>query len=362
LNRKVNGVYYPLNMPVLYITQDQVGIPTGGGLVTGFEMETLASLGEGIVKLDRSVVEVSSDPFENDERFCQAVKRHVAERGIPRMAHFYAGCFTMTVEYLKSKGTKISYTVDAHDPDLSIEEFGRCGIPYEHKHMSDKNLRTLHNKGCVLADLMIVPSSNGEKIMKSVGCRRIAIIPHPVRNFEVSSLPEKFAVGYIGQAGPDKGLRYLFQAWKSEDLKDSRLIVAGSHVEFMVSIWRREGGRNVEIMGYVGGVEQFFRRISVYVQPSVTEGFGIPVLEAMSMGRPVIVSQGAGAVDAITSSAKPIGMDVPIRDPKAIAQAIRFYRDYPDKIEEHGRNGQIQSKGYSTESIRDRYLAAWGSL
>jgi len=349
-------------MALLYMTQDRIGTPSGGGYVTAFECEALASLGEDVVRMDQTTVPVSPDPFEIDEFFCKAIKKHVAERGAPRLAHFYAGCFTLTVEYLKSLGVKISYTADAHDLDRSIEEFGRCGVDYPNRHMSEPNLRTMYLKGYGLADTVIVPSTHSERVMKAFGCQNVILIPHPVRSFPEMNLPEKFTVGYMGQGGPDKGLRYLLLGWGIADLRGSRLVLAGRNIEWVVSLWRQDGGRGIEILGFVDKEEKFYKQISVYIQSSVTEGFGIPVIEAMACGRPVIVSEGTGAVDALSSAPAQIGIRVPIRDPKAIAKAIRFYAENPEKVREHGQQARAHSKVYAPDLIREKYVALWRSL
>ena len=345
-------------MALLYLTQDRIGTPSGGGFVTRFECDTLASLGEEVARIDSAAVPTCEDPFENDERYGQAVKQMVAERGAPRLCHVYAGCFTTTVEFMKSKGVKITYTADAHDPDRSIEEFGRCGMDFPFRHMSDRNLRAMYVKGYKLADTVIVPSAHSERVMKAFGCSNVALIPHPVRPFTNLGFPEKFTVGYMGQGGPDKGLKYLLEAWRILDLKGARLVLAGSCADSVIALWRREGGKNIEILGFVDREESFYKRLSVYVQPSVTEGWGIPVVEAMACGHPVIVSEGTGAVDALAAPSL-VGIRVPIRDPKAIAEAIRFYADNPEKIREHGQQAHVHSRTYAPELVREKYTALW---
>ena len=349
-------------MALLYLTQDQIGTPSGGGFVTRFEHDAMASLGEEINQFDNTDIPACDDPFESDERFCRAMKRIVAECGVPKIVHCYAGCFTTTVQFLKSKGTKVTYTADAHDPDRSIEEFGRCEVEYPWRHMSDRNLRAMYAKGYTLADAVIVPSTHSERIMKAFGCSRVVVIPHPVRPFPELKFPKKFTVGYLGQGGPDKGLRYLLEAWRDLDLKEAKLVLAGNCAGTVIPLWRRHGGRDIVLLGFVEREEKFYSRISVLIQSSVTEGWGIPVIEAMACGRPVIVSEGTGAVDAVTSAPSQVGIRVPIRDTKAIADAVRFYAENPEKIKEHGQHAREASKAYAPDLVREKYLALWRSL
>src|SRR5439155_1645283 len=96
-------------------------------------------------------------------------------------------------------------------------------------------------------------------------------------------------------------VRYLLQAWKRLNYKDAVLILAGrdSTSDWVAGLIREYGGGNIRLMGWVKDVADFYNSISVLVQPSCSEGFGIEVLEAMSYSRLVICSDGAGAVDLL---------------------------------------------------------------
>lgn len=349
-------------MPSFYLTQDRVGTHSGGGLVTQAEFEALLKVDPAAISMDNTLINPADDPFESDERFCVGARKMVEEQGMPGLCHFYAGCFTTTVEFLKSKKARVTYTCAAHDTDRSIEEFGRLGISYPFGHMSDPNLRDMYVKGYRLADVVIVPSNHSREIMKRFGCEKIVVIPHPVKLQTPLELPEKFAVGYFGQGGPDKGIVYLIEAWRSLDLPDVKLILGGDNSGMVLALWRRLGGKNIEIMGPVKDPMDFYRRISILVQPSVTEGYGIPVLEAMACGRPVVVSEGAGAVDLVDSAPHPVGRKIPIRAPGAIAEAILYYAEHPETVREQGGNALEHSKTCSWDNIQGQYEALWRSL
>lgn len=347
-------------MPPFYITSDLVGADTGGGYVTKKEYEAFRLFDPEAVKIDGGVVGVVEDPFENDERFCAYVEERVATHGIPRIAHCYSGCFTTTIQFLKNKGTKIVYYTDAHDPGLSIDEVRRAGKEFPYRHLVDPNLRVMYVKGYLLADVVMVPSTHSRRVMENLGCRNIAVVPHAVKPLPSLEFPGRFTVGYLGRGGMDKGLKYLFEAWKIAALSEASLLFVGPYEA--ISLWREIGGKNIEIIRRVQREEDYFKRISVHVQPSVTEGFGLPVIEAMACGRPVIVSEGAGAVDAITGARSPSGIQVPARDPKAIADAIRYYAKNPEVAREHGKNARENLEPYSWKVIAEQYLRVWKSL
>lgn len=341
----------------LYLTQDRIGTPTGGGAVTYHEYKALESLGGETHPIDAGRVQtVPADPFANDTRFMNtlALAKDV------KLVHIYAGCFTNTVKLLKEMGVKIAYTAAAHDIGESRKEFEGLGIPFNLPHLTQPDLWEQYVGGYRNADLVICPSTLSKKCMESYGCKNVSVISHGCEiPATVAPLPKRFTVGYLGQAGPDKGLRYLFAAWKKLALKDATLVIAGNNVDQAMPLWRQFGGGNVEFMGFVNSVSEFYNKISIYVQPSVTEGFGIEVLEAMAHGRPVICSSGAGAVDALEKGG--CGFKVAPRDIEGLASVISTLVDDDalDIIGEHGREG---AKSYTWDKVRVQYQAAWKEL
>jgi len=105
-------------------------------------------------------------------------------------------------------------------------------------------------------------------------------------------LPKKYVLS-LGSIEPRKNLNRLLQAWKlvSERLNGYVLVVAGGR-----SAMFREAlssvPKNVLFPGYVHDrdLPALYSGASCFVYPSVYEGFGLPVLEAMACGTPVVCS------------------------------------------------------------------------
>src|SRR5262249_57830059 len=78
----------------------------------------------------------------------------------------------------------------------------------------------------------------------------------------------------------------------------------------------------VRFSGKVGAAEldQAYRTASVVVLPSLFEGFGLPAIEALAAGTPVVASH-AGALPEVIADAG-AGSLVPPRDPPALAKAV----------------------------------------
>jgi len=345
----------------LYLTHDVIGTPSGGGVVTMNEYKAFASLSvKGApCPMDGLRLANHADPIEADRMVLRQLQNLDGTGRIGRV-HLYAGCFSETIRWLQERGSLVTYTAAAHDIAESRREFEELGIPYDFPHLTEPELWKRYVAGYLAADVVVCPSMLSRRIMESYGAKRVEVIPHGCNiPRETAPPPARFVVGFLGQAGPDKGLRYLFQAWKNLALKDGLLLVAGNNIDQALPLWRRFGGGNVEFMGFVKDIDDFFARISVYCQPSVSEGFGIEVLEAMAHARPVVVSTGAGAADVVPEGA---GLKGPPRDAGWIAQALEVYRSKPELAVLHGSSGRENAGAYDWERIRAQYISLWKSL
>lgn len=312
-----------------YITADRIGEITGGGRVTQQELQALCEFSEEQTLLRRDPLLSSITAFSRDNlgnalpepwRWDDTlVARQDFPYFKPRLAHFYSGSFPKTVAMLKDRGCKVVYTIAAHDKEVSRREHEKMGIPFSYTHLTDPKLWKQYIEGYRLADVLVCPSTVAEKTVRAYGPdfakKDIRVIPHghnPPKKEEVVSmastkpLATDLIIGYMGALGADKGVRYLLEAWKRLGYKDgSMLILAGRDSSSPTARWLIEkyGGGNIQLMGWVNNIADFYNKISLYIQPSMTEGFGIEVLEAMSFGRPVLCSKGAGAYDLLKGTA-----------------------------------------------------------
>jgi glycosyltransferase involved in cell wall biosynthesis len=333
------------NQMFLYITYDRIGTQTGGGSVTKNELEALTKLGP----VDIINPQPTQDPFEAEKKLLDY------DLSKYKLAHFYAGTFPQLTKKLKEKGIKISYTAAAHDTKESQEEFKQIGIKYDFPHITNQELWKSYLSSYLNADLVICPSTHSQEVMTQFGCKNITIIPHGCEKGSFYPLPKVFNVGYLGQVGPDKGVKYLIEAWSKLNYKDAILTFAGSQSPLLIHLIRHYKHGNYNILGFVKKIDEFYKSISVYVQPSVTEGFGIEVLESMSFGRPVICSDGAGAVDTLHSSCK----NIQKRNVKEIMDAIDFYKNTKFTQSNELINW---TNNYDWSTIQKKYIEVWKKL
>jgi len=346
----------------LYCTADKIGIETGGGAVTNNELEALKSVSEvGLVLDQDSIIPTRFQQPDSPFLFDYFALEQIWDKHFD-IAHFYSGTFTLTVKHLKERGTKVSFTVPAHDREISLAEFLNLGLAYPFAHIRDDNLYHIFCEGYRLADVVIAPSISSAEYLRLQGCPNVIVIPHGMNQpRKVKPIPEKFDVGYLGVVGPDKGLPYLMQAWSKLNYPESRLILAGSGTDTLEPFVRYFAAQGeFVLLGRIPDVADFYNSISVYVQPSVTEGFGLEIPEAMSYGRPVITTEGTGGKDCIEEGKT--GFIVPIRDLEAIAEKIDFFKKNPDKLREMGQSAKIKARNYTWDKIRKKYARVFSSL
>jgi glycosyltransferase involved in cell wall biosynthesis len=108
---------------------------------------------------------------------------------------------------------------------------------------------------------------------------------------------------FIGALVKQKGVEILLKAFKEikKTHPDVRLVVVGDgpERENLEEMSRLQRLKDVEFKGYVDDLDTFFTANTVFVLPSIKEGFGITILEAMARGVPVAASKTGGIPELI---------------------------------------------------------------
>jgi glycosyltransferase involved in cell wall biosynthesis len=134
-------------------------------------------------------------------------------------------------------------------------------------------------------------------------------------------------------------------------------IVGGPHdLEPDYAIWlaaeiqRRGLEGRVQMVGKQRNVPEWMQAMDVIVHASDREPFGIVVVEAMALGKPVIATKPGGPEEVIEH--KKSGLLIPFNDPHALAEAVLFYLHHPAVAREMGETARKRSELFSP----DRYL------
>jgi glycosyltransferase involved in cell wall biosynthesis len=137
-------------------------------------------------------------------------------------------------------------------------------------------------------------------------------------------LPERFIL-FVGTLEPRKNVRRLIEAYAQMRDLDVRLVIVGGkgwlYEDVFASVERLGLSNEVLFAGYVPAEELplWYNAADLFVFPSLHEGFGLPILEAMACGTPVVSSNAASLPEVIGEA----GLMVDPKDVEGLAAAMR---------------------------------------
>lgn len=351
----------------LYLTADTIGTETGGGQVTRHEFMALSEFVDQVAAVHPDPhPQGADDPFYLDRSVLAKLRVRESEiRSGPTLVHVYAGCFTESLAYLRSLGCRVTYTVAAHSVPASRRAHEEQGSPFPFRHLTDPELFRKYIGGYVdHTDVVICPSEYSCRTVREQGVTgAVVIIPHGYAPSAIprrTSPPAEFTVGYLGAYGPDKGVPVLIRAWAEykRSGRPGRLLLGGrDSTHPAVAEWcHRHGAPSVYGLGWLDDPAELYDACHYYVQPSLTEGFGIEVLEAMGRGVIPIVSTGAGAADV-----SPRQWHVTPGDSHELARILQLSHDLLDSPRQIDRAGMAAGteRDYNWPAIRARYISLW---
>ncbi len=172
--------------------------------------------------------------------------------------------------------------------------------------------------------------------------------------FHHLEIPKKpLSLLYIGRIDKRKGIEFLIRSMPlvREQIPDVQLLVGGkgSHLGKMKNLVDQlHLERNVTFLGFVPDdkLNELYNRAHCVVVPSIFEGFGITVIEALAAGTRVIGTDSDGIREILQSGES--GGLVPYGDHHALAEAIVSELRTPQKVRELQRKYRVEQfrKGY----------------
>ncbi|HVO68614.1 MAG TPA: glycosyltransferase family 1 protein [Aggregatilineaceae bacterium] len=179
------------------------------------------------------------------------------------------------------------------------------------------------------------------------------------------NLPERFIL-YVGTIEPRKNLVRLLEALASLSPRPPALVIVGPRGwkddEVFAAVEQLGLQRSVRYLGYVplSDLIALYNLASVFAFPSLYEGCGLPVLEAMACGTPIVTSRRGGLAEMAGDAAEFV---VPT-SVSSIADGLhRVLRD-PDRQTELRERGYVQAGQFSwrTTALQTRRVYALAEL
>jgi len=220
------------------------------------------------------------------------------------------------------------------------------------------------------ADLVVVPSQATLEDCVAHGFERarLRLVPWGIRVIPAS--PEEVVairrrhhldrpfVLWAGTIEPRKNLPTLLDAFARLDAPGVELVLAGpvGWNEDLDARLARLGGR-VRTLGFVAPAElrALYAAAEVFCFPSLREGFGLPVLEAMAQGAAVVTSASTATAEVLDDA----GILVEPRDPDAIAEALAELLGDPDRRHRLGVAALERARSFSWARTADALAGAY---
>ena len=194
------------------------------------------------------------------------------------------------------------------------------------------------------ADEIIVLSEGVQKYFLDTYGRKTRFIPNGVNRpvlHEAEIIKNKFGLEkdtyilFLGRLVPEKGLRYLIQAFKQVKT-DKKLVIAGGSSdtdEFAGELWEMaKDDDRIIFTGFVQGQEldELYSNAYVYTLPSDLEGMPLSLLEAMSYGNCCLVSD----IDECASVVEDKALIFKKSDVNDLKEKLQLACDQPKTVEQ----------------------------
>jgi glycosyltransferase involved in cell wall biosynthesis len=191
-----------------------------------------------------------------------------------------------------------------------------------------------------------------------VDADRVRVVHHGIRPLAYPrSVEREKVILNVGAIQTRKNIARLVEAFETLD-GSWRLVLAGSFGYGSEEIRRRiagsRAGSRIEVLGYIPAAELagWYARAAVFAFPSLDEGFGMPVLEAMAAGTPVVTST-ASALPEVAGDA---ALLVDPQDGDAIAGALHRLAEDAELRADLERRGRARAAGFTWEkAVRETW-------
>ena len=181
---------------------------------------------------------------------------------------------------------------------------------------------------------------------------RIRVIHHGVRSSRSAPPPDaarEDMILHVGAIQRRKNLARLVEAFETLP-RGWRLVLAGpadgyGAADIIARVDRSPKRPDIQLTGYLPDkdLENLYRRARIFAFPSLDEGFGMPVLDAMARGVPVLTSTRSALPEVAGAAA----MLVDPEDTDALAHGLQLLTDSTDLREEYRRRGLERVEGFS---------------
>ncbi len=173
-------------------------------------------------------------------------------------------------------------------------------------------------------------------------------------------IPQQFPlIGFVGRLNVQKGIVYILEAFEQvfEKIPSAQLLMVGTgDLKEEIETTAKEKGfsRNIHLIGFRDDIPNVMRTIDLLILPSVWEGFGIVLIEAMAAEKPCVTTNISSMPEIVIDGQT--GIVVPSKDANKLADAIINLILNPSLAKKMGGEGKkvVQAK-FTLQKMISRY-------
>lgn len=226
---------------------------------------------------------------------------------------------------------------------LLREEHELWGLPF--KGIDSRNIAR-EEAEYAEADCITIPSIFAYRsfIECGISAEKLRLLPYGVNVSRFQPVAEpavgRFDILFVGGMSLQKGIQYLVQAYQKINHPAKSLTFVGSPSQDLIAVLQLRGlwPADARVLGHMPQTElkNIMSRSHVLVLPSVQDGFGMVMAQAMACGCPVIASKNTGGEDLISDGVE--GYIVPIRNANSLAERLQHLAENPAERAAMGNN------------------------
>jgi len=182
---------------------------------------------------------------------------------------------------------------------------------------------------------------------------------------EMNISADAFVAGTAGRLTPVKGHKYLLAAAQKILARNPGMYFVflgdGELAGELRSQAELSGiAGNVRFLGWRQDVPRVMSALDVFILPSLNEGMGKVLVEAMAMGKPIVASAVGGITDLVRQGEN--GLLAPCADADAIAKSIELLRADSSLRKSMGEKGRAMAPGYGAAAMVRKIDALYAGL
>ncbi len=208
--------------------------------------------------------------------------------------------------------------------------------------------------------------------------RRVDVIYNGIKALEVDNeavqrlgknlglAPDHFVMGTVARLDPVKNQAMMLEAFAQVHRQhpQTRLVMVGDGPE-RKGLEQKASTLGVKdqviFTGFSRTPALYLALMDLFLLSSDTEGTSMTLLEAMSLGLPIVATKAGGTPEIVDNGVT--GVLAPIGDCNAFASGIEAFLTSPDQLRAQGETGREKfSKYYSVESMAGQYLACYDRI